>query len=45
MPQLAGFVEGMQLAVLPGKDVQVGQLLIIGPDEDRRAALFNCDTK
>ena len=45
MPQLAGFVEGLQLAVLPGKDVQVGHLLIIGLDEDRRPALFNCHTE
>ena len=43
MPQLAGFVEGLQLTALGA--VQVGQLLIIGVDEDRRPALFDCDTE
>lgn len=45
MPHLAGFVEGLQLSVLPGCAVAVGQQLVIGVDEERRPALFNCDTE
>lgn len=45
MPHLAGFVEGLQLSVLHGSAVEIGQQLIIGVDEERRPALFNCDTE
>lgn len=45
MPHLAGFVEGLQLSVLPGRSVAIDQKLIIRVDEDRRPALFNCDTE
>lgn len=45
MPQLAGFLEGLRLSALPGSPVQEYQLLVLGTDEHRRPALFDCETE